>query len=246
MLPVVCIPARMNSSRLPKKMLADIGGKPMIVHLVENIAKDSVYPIFVATDHLDILAVLSGIQNISTVMTKDTYESGSDRICALLQEVDPQKKFDVIINLQGDMPFVSSSLILEVLKSLEEKDTDLGTLVAPLSVDFVHEKSRVKVACGFRDNQKNTRALYFSRNVIPHGQEFWEHIGIYAWRRNSLERFVKEQPTVLEKQERLEQLRALESGMKVVCRRIKEAPIAVDVAQDLERARLIFAQKKDT
>ncbi|QCE33712.1 3-deoxy-manno-octulosonate cytidylyltransferase [Acetobacteraceae bacterium] len=238
--PVVCIPARMNSSRLPGKMLADIGGKPMIRHVAEAASQGGIYPVFVVADHPYILEAIKDIENVKGILLEKSYQSGSDRIQGLLDKVDPQKAFDIVINLQGDMPFISPCLIQEVLKTLSSQSVDLGTLVAPLSLEAAKAISKVKVACAFTDHDKNARALYFSRNIVPCAGKIWEHVGIYAWRRSSLERFVAATPSLLEQQESLEQLRALELGMRIDCRRIELAPISVDVPQDLENVRIAY------
>lgn len=233
--PIIVIPSRLASTRLPNKPLAEIGGKPMILQVALRARASGLGPVLVASGDREILDVLEG-HDIAGVLTDPALPSGSDRVHAALEVYDPQGTHDVVINLQGDLPLVApqtlSSALLPVTRGF-----DIGTLVAPVETDEEAQRvSVVKAACAFAPGQDVARALYFSRQVIPWGEgPLWHHVGVYAWRREMLARFVALAPSPLERRESLEQLRALEAGMTIGCAAIDEAPLGVDTPADLMR-----------
>ncbi len=237
--PLVIIPARMASTRLPGKPLADIAGRPMILHVVDRARRAGVGRVIVAAGDPEIAEIVTKA-GAEAVLTEPGLPSGSDRVHAAAQQIDPTGESSVIINLQGDLPGLDPETLRAALRPLEDPATDIGTLVAPIRDDAeAHTDSVVKVACAFEPATAQTaRALYFSRQPIPWGEgPRWHHVGVYAWRRTALARFVSLPEAPLEKRERLEQLRALEAGMTIGCARIAEAPFGVDTPQDLDRAR---------
>ncbi|MDE2240180.1 MAG: 3-deoxy-manno-octulosonate cytidylyltransferase [Rhodospirillales bacterium] len=235
--PIVLIPARFGSTRLPGKVLADIAGRPMIAHVLERAREAGLGPVAVACCEAEVAAAVAAAGGMA-VMTAPDLPSGSDRIYAALQSLDPAGKHDAVINLQGDLPSIDPSCLAAVLKPLAQ-GYDIGTLVAPITTEAERSApSVVKCVCGFADGAETAAALYFSRNPVPSGDgPLWHHIGIYAYRRAALERFVSLPPSPLELREKLEQLRALEAGMRIGAARIAEAPFGVDTPEDLERAR---------
>ncbi|MDE1897222.1 MAG: 3-deoxy-manno-octulosonate cytidylyltransferase [Rhodospirillales bacterium] len=240
--PIVLIPARLGSTRLPGKVLADISGKPMIAHVLKQALAAGLGPVAVACGEAEVAAVVKAYGGIA-VMTNPDLPSGSDRIFAALQSLDPQGRHDVVVNLQGDLPSIDPSYLAKVLKPLAQ-GYDIGTLVAPITTAAEQAApSVVKCACAFPGKEDVAPALYFSRHLIPSGEgPFWHHIGIYAYRRAALERFVSLPPSPLEQREKLEQLRALEAGMRIGAARVAEAPFGVDTPEDLERAREALSQ----
>ncbi|BCI67460.1 3-deoxy-manno-octulosonate cytidylyltransferase [Acetobacter aceti] len=243
--PIVIIPARMASSRLPGKPMADIAGRPMILHVLERARIAAVGRVVVAAAEQEIVDVVRQAGG-EAVLTNPDLASGSDRVHAALREVDPTGEHDVIVNLQGDLPGLDPVTLQAALLPLQDPATDIGTLVAPITEEReAQAESVVKVACSFASEQtQSTRALYFSRSCIPWGAgPLWHHIGVYAWRRQALGRFVALPESPLEKRERLEQLRALENGMIIGCARVEKAPFGVDTPDDLERARRILGEQ---
>ncbi|GCE79195.1 3-deoxy-manno-octulosonate cytidylyltransferase [Komagataeibacter oboediens] len=236
--PIVLIPARMASTRLPGKPLADIAGRPMIVHVLDRARAADIGPVAVATADRDIADVVERAGG-TAVLTDPALPSGSDRIWQALQQLDPQGLHDTVINLQGDLPGVDPQNLRDVLRPLADAQTDIATLVAPVRDGAeAAAQSVVKVACTFAPDAQVARALYFSRLPIPWGDgPLWHHIGIYAYRRAALACFVSLPESGLEKREKLEQLRALEAGLTMGCARITTAPFGVDTPADLERAR---------
>ncbi|GBR42846.1 3-deoxy-D-manno-octulosonate cytidylyltransferase [Gluconobacter roseus NBRC 3990] len=236
--PIIVIPTRLASTRLPRKPLADIGGVPMIVRVVRRALAAEIGPVVVAAGDAEILDIIRDIPGVRGVLTDSALASGSDRVHAALAEVDPNGAHDVVINLQGDLPLIEPSSLTAVLKPLEDPAFDIGTLAAPVTSEAERDASQVvKIACAFGEDAV-TRALYFSRLPIPWGEgPHWHHVGVYAWRRHALERFVSLAPSALERRESLEQLRALEAGMTIGCARIDHAPQGVDTPADLEHVR---------
>lgn len=236
--PIIVIPSRLASTRLPRKPLADIGGVPMIVRVARQALAAQIGPVVVAAGDPEILDVIRDIPDVRGVLTDSGLASGSDRVHAALAEVDPESRHDVVINVQGDLPLIEPSSLTAVLKPLEDPTFDIGTLAAPVTSDAERDASQVvKIACAF-GGADVARALYFSRLPIPWGEgPHWHHVGIYAWRRAALERFVTLPPSALECRESLEQLRALEAGMTIGCARIDHAPQGVDTPADLEHVR---------
>lgn len=241
---VIVIPSRLAASRLPGKPLADIAGKPMVVHVAEAALASGIGPVIVAAGDQEIIDVVERC-GAHAVLTPPSLPSGTDRVEAALRLSDVAGEADVVVNLQGDLPLINAADIAKVLEPLRSGTFDIGTLVAPITnPEEAALSSVVKVACAFEGDRTIARGLYFSRSIIPSGVgPLWHHIGIYAWRRKALSRFVTLAPSLLEKQESLEQLRALEDGMTIGCARVSSAPHAVDTPEDLEIVRRIAAKK---
>jgi 3-deoxy-manno-octulosonate cytidylyltransferase (CMP-KDO synthetase) len=236
--PVILIPARLAATRLPGKPLADIGGVPMVVHVLRRAEAAGVGPVAVACGDAAIADAVRAAGG-QAVLTDPDLPSGSDRVWAALQMLDPTGAHDVVINLQGDLPSLPSSFLRAVLAPLADPVVDIATLVAPVtSAEEAAAPSVVKAVCGFPEGAAVAPALYFSRAPVPAGDgPLWHHVGIYAYRRAALARFVALPPSVLERREKLEQLRALEAGMRISVARVDHAPFGVDTPEDLERAR---------
>jgi 3-deoxy-manno-octulosonate cytidylyltransferase (CMP-KDO synthetase) len=241
--PIVIIPARLAATRLPGKPLADIGGVPMIVHVWRRALAARVGPVVVACGDTTIAEAVQAAGG-TAIMTDPDLPSGSDRVWAALRVVDPGGAHDVIINLQGDLPTLPPEFLGAVLGPLADPGFDLATLTAEIHTQAERLSAAVvKAVCGFPASQTVAQALYFSRAAVPAGDgPLWHHIGIYAWRRAALERFVSLPPSILEKQEKLEQLRALEAGMRIGIAQVDHAPHGVDTQEDLARARLALAR----
>ncbi len=242
MTPVVVIPSRMASTRLPGKPLADIGGRPMIVHVLDRAREAAVGPVAVACAEADVAEAVRRAGGLA-VLTDPSLPSGSDRVHAALAELDPEGRHDVVLNLQGDLPTIPAAQLRAVLAPLADPAIDIATLVSPITdPEEWALASVVKAACAFERGRAVSPALYFSRAAIPYGDgPRWHHIGVYAWRRAALARFVALPESPLERRERLEQLRALEAGMRIACARVDHAPFGVDTPEDLERARRMLA-----
>jgi 3-deoxy-manno-octulosonate cytidylyltransferase (CMP-KDO synthetase) len=240
--PIVVIPARMASTRLPGKPLADIAGKPMIVHMLERGRAAGIGPVAVACGDPEIVAAVRAAGG-RAVLTDANQPSGSDRVHAALAELDPQGVHDVVVNLQGDFPTLDPDGLRLVITPLVDSAVDIGTLVVPINDEIeATTVSFVKTACAFGPGQTIAPALYFSRQAIPWGLgPRWHHVGIYAYRRSVLDRYVALPPSPLEQRENLEQLRALENGMRIACVRMEHGPFGVDTSEDLERARSLMA-----
>ena len=240
--PVILIPARMASTRLPGKPLADIAGKPMIVRVAEQAKAANCGRVVVCTDTQSVAeAVISA--GFEAVMTREDHQSGSDRIFEALQKVDPSGRHDVVVNVQGDLPTVDPAIIALSLAPLAEPTVDIATLGAIITRDEERTNENVVKIVGTQIVPGHMRALYFTRATAPWGEgDLIHHIGLYAYRRIALERFVALGPSPLEKRERLEQLRALEAGMRIDAVLVKTVPLGVDTPHDLERARQIVAE----
>jgi 3-deoxy-manno-octulosonate cytidylyltransferase (CMP-KDO synthetase) len=242
--PIVIIPARMASTRLPGKPMADIAGHPMIVQVARRAAEAGVGPVLVATDTAEVGDAVREA-GFEAVMTRMDHESGSDRIFEALQAFDPQARFDVVVNLQGDLPTLAPEVTQAVLGPLE----DAAVAIATLGVEIADAEERanpnvVKIV-GTAIAPDRLRALYFTRATAPWGDgPLYHHIGIYAYRRDALARFIALGPSPLERRERLEQLRALEAGMRIDAQIVDTVPLGVDTPQDLEKARLILRQRQ--
>ena len=245
MTPIILIPARLGSTRLPGKVLADIAGLPMIAHVLKRGQEAGLGPVAVACCEPEVAAAVEKHGGIA-ILTDPALPSGSDRIHAALDQLDPTGRHNVVINLQGDLPSIDPSYLAKVLRPLAQ-GFDIGTLVAPInSDDEARSPSVVKCVCAFEDDAKVAPALYFSRNPVPSGAgPLWHHIGIYAYRREALGRFVALPPSPLEKRERLEQLRALEAGMRIGAARVAGAPFGVDTPADLAHARELLGGAKE-
>ena len=231
----------MASTRLPGKPMALIGGRPMILHVLDRARQAGLAPVAVACSEAEVFDTVMADGGLA-VMTDPALPSGSDRIKQALDRLDPAGLHDVVINLQGDLPTLPPALLAAVLEPLEDPSYDLATLVAPITgADEAAAASVVKAVCGFAPGARIAPALYFSRQAVPWGEgPLWHHIGIYAWRRGALARFVALPEGVLEQREKLEQLRALEAGMRIACAQADHAPFGVDTPADLDRARSII------
>jgi 3-deoxy-manno-octulosonate cytidylyltransferase (CMP-KDO synthetase) len=238
--PIILIPARLGSTRLPGKVLADIAGAPMIVHVLRRALEADLGPVAVACCEAEVADVVRAAGG-TAVLTDPDLPSGSDRIFAALQQIDPEERHDVIINLQGDLPAISPATVAAVLRPLAHAEYDIATLVARITTPAeAAAPSVVKCACAFGPAE-TAPALYFSRHEIPSGAgPLWHHIGIYAYRRAALARFVSLPASPLEQREKLEQLRALEAGMRIGVAQVAHAPFGVDTAADLEKARKLL------
>jgi 3-deoxy-manno-octulosonate cytidylyltransferase (CMP-KDO synthetase) len=239
--PVVLVPARMGSTRLPGKPLADIRGEPMIVHVWRRATAAGVGPVVVACAEPEIADVVTAAGG-TAMLTRVDHPSGSDRIFEALSLFDPEGRHDVVVNLQGDLPTLDPALVRSALLPLADEDVDIATLVAPIEdVAERDDPNVVKVALSLPANRTSGRALYFSRAPVPWGEgPLWHHIGLYAYRRTALARFVALAPGVLERRERLEQLRALENGMRIDAAVVATVPLGVDTRADLNRARAML------
>ncbi len=236
--PVVAIPSRLASTRLPNKPLADIGGEPMIVHVWRRAMEAEVGPVVVACGDEPIAEAIARVGGLA-VMTDPNHPSGSDRIYEALKIVDPDAQHDAVVNLQGDLPTLDPWAVRAVLAPLAHPEVDISTLVAVIREDKERvDPSVVKAVLSLRPGETTGRALYFSRATVPWGDgDLYHHIGIYAYRRETLARFVSLPRGILEAREKLEQLRALEAGMRIEAAVVDTVPLGVDTEEELETAR---------
>ena len=239
--PIILIPCRMNSTRLPNKPLADINGMPMIVRVWQIAVKANLGRVIVACGEPEISEVIRN-EGGEAVLTDPDLPSGSDRIFAALEEIDPSEKHDIVINLQGDLPLLERSTITAAFDLLQNERVDIGTVAAKITVP--EEKlspSIVKAIVAWNNDGITGRSLYFTRAPAPAGDgPMYHHIGLYTFRRRALERFVKLPMSPLERQERLEQLRALENGMRIDVALVDTVPFGVDTPEDLEKAKILI------
>lgn len=234
------IPARLGSTRLPNKPLADICGKPMIVHVADRAAAAGLGQTVVATDSDEIYATVRA-HGHEAVMTRSDHESGSDRIYEALEKLDPDGSVDFIINVQGDLPTIDPQTIRRSVLPLVEGPADIATLGVEITQEEEKTNPNVVKIVGSLLQAERLRALYFTRATAPYGDgPLYHHIGLYAYRRAALERFVKIGSSPLERREKLEQLRALEDGMRIDVEIVKTVPLGVDTQADLDRARIII------
>ena len=239
---LVLIPARMAATRLPGKPLLDIAGLPMIVHVLRRAQAAGIGRVAVATDTPDI-AVAVMAHGGEAVMTRTDHPSGSDRIFEALCKLDPAGEADVVVNLQGDFPTIHADNIRSVLAPLDDPMVDIATLAAQIHTEEEATNANVVKAVGSPVSAGRLRALYFTRATAPWGDgPRYHHIGLYAYRRAALQRFVSLPPSPLERQEKLEQLRALEAGMRIDIGLVDTVPRGVDTPADLETARRILAK----
>lgn len=238
--PIVIVPARMGATRLPNKPLADIGGRPMIVRVLEQAQNADIGPVVIACDDERIMSAVND-HGGHAVMTRFDHVSGSDRIHEAVNIVDPDGKHDVVLNLQGDVPLIDPAAIRAAFAPLDITDVDIGTIMTEFpSPEFITDPSFVK-AVTTPNGEGHHRALYFTRATAPSGDgPYYWHIGVYAYRRKALARFVELPASPLETREKLEQLRALEAGMRIDVSLIDSAPMDVNTAADLERARAAY------
>jgi 3-deoxy-manno-octulosonate cytidylyltransferase (CMP-KDO synthetase) len=245
--PVVLIPARMAARRLPGKPLAAIAGAPMIVQVWRRAMEAGVGPVAVAAGDPEIVAAVEAAGG-RAVLTEPDLPSGSDRILAALARLDPQRRHDAVINLQGDMPFVAPGVLTACADLLaEEPSCDIATVAAP-ETDIADRANPdvVKAVLAMEPSGRRGRALYFTRSTLWGEGPVWRHIGIYGYRRAALERFTAAPPSPLERRESLEQLRALELGLTIWAAAIDAAPISVDTPADLAAARAHAARLTET
>jgi 3-deoxy-manno-octulosonate cytidylyltransferase (CMP-KDO synthetase) len=240
--PVLLIPARMASMRLPGKPLADIAGQPMIVRVWARAVAAGLGPVVVAAGEAEIVACVEKAGG-RAVLTDPGLPSGSDRIWAALKSIDPKGQHDVVVNLQGDLPALDPGQLKTVVEALTKSGSDIATLAA--SIDNAADETNpavVKAVVAWDADERLGRALYFTRSTAPAGEgTLYHHVGLYAYRREALESFVALPPSPLESREKLEQLRALEAGMSIAVARVDEAPLSVDTPADLERARKLLS-----
>jgi 3-deoxy-manno-octulosonate cytidylyltransferase (CMP-KDO synthetase) len=239
---LVLIPARMASTRLPGKPLLDIAGLPMIVHVLRRAEAANIGRVAVATDAPEIAAAVTS-HGGETVMTSADHPSGSDRIYEALCKLDPAAQAEIVINLQGDFPTILPDNIRDVLGPLRDPAVDIATLAAEIHIEEESTNPNVVKMVGSRLSERRLRALYFTRATAPWGDgPRYHHVGLYAYRRQALARFVALPPSPLERQEKLEQLRAIEAGMRIDVTIVDTVPRGVDTPADLETARQILAK----
>jgi 3-deoxy-manno-octulosonate cytidylyltransferase (CMP-KDO synthetase) len=239
---LVLIPARMAATRLPGKPLLDIAGLPMIVHVLRRAEEADIGRVAVATDTAEIAAAVRA-NGGEAVMTRAEHPSGSDRIFEAMEVLDPEGKIEIVVNLQGDFPTISPDNIRDVLPPLADPAVDIATLASQIHTEEEDRAPSVVKAVGSPIGPRRLRALYFTRATAPSGDgPRYHHIGLYAYRRAALERFVALPPSPLEKQEKLEQLRALEAGMRIDVTIVDTVPRGVDTPADLETARRLLAK----
>jgi 3-deoxy-manno-octulosonate cytidylyltransferase (CMP-KDO synthetase) len=238
---LILIPARMASTRLPGKPLADIAGAPMIVHVARRATEAGLGRVVVATDTQSVADAVRA-HGLEAVMTRMDHESGSDRIHEALLALDPAGKIETIVNVQGDLPTIDPEIIVASLRPFENGAVDIATLGVEIVRDEEKTNPNVVKIVGSPLSAGRLRALYFTRATAPWGEgPLYHHVGLYAYRRAALERFVALKPSALERRERLEQLRALEAGMRIDAEIVHSLPLGVDTPQDLERARQILS-----
>lgn len=241
---LIVIPARMQATRLPGKPMVDIAGEPMIVQVWRRAVAAKLGRVIVATDSMDVVSAVAAVGG-EAVMTRDDHASGSDRIFEAIGATDPEGRADIIVNLQGDLPTLEPHLVEACAAPLLGPGPDIATLAAEIEVE--EEKTNpnvVKVVGSPLPEPGRLRALYFTRATAPYGEgPLYHHIGIYAYRRAALARFVSLQPSPLEKREKLEQLRALEAGMRIDVSVVATVPLGVDTPADLQRARQLLGAR---
>jgi 3-deoxy-manno-octulosonate cytidylyltransferase (CMP-KDO synthetase) len=239
--PILLIPARLAATRLPSKPLADIGGVPMIVRVMRQAMTADLGPVVVAAGESEIVTAVETAGG-KAVLTDPALPSGSDRIHAALEAIDPDGRHDVVVNLQGDLPALDPGQIRKVVTALQDSGADIATLAAEITDPAERDNPHVvKAVVAWRGDGQLGRALYFTRARAPSGDgPLFHHVGLYAYRRAALSRFVALPPSPLEKREKLEQLRALEANMSIAVARVDRVPLSVDTPADLERANRIL------
>ena len=241
---VVLVPARLNATRLPGKPLIDILGLPMIVQVIRRAGEAGIGPVWAATDAPEVVAAVEAAGG-RAVMTRADHQSGSDRIFEALGKIDPEGRAKIVVNVQGDLPTIEPPSIRAALLPLVDPAVDIATLAAVITEEGERSDPNVVKLVGSEVGVRRLRALYFTRATAPTGEgPLYHHIGLYAYRRAALEKFVKLAPSPLEKRERLEQLRALEAGMRIDAAIVDGVPLGVDTPADLEKARAILQQRR--
>ena len=240
---LVAIPARLKATRLPGKPLAEIAGEPMIVHVWRRAVEADCGPVLVVTDAPAIFDAVKAAGG-EAMMTREDHRSGSDRIFEAVEKLDPGGRLDAIVNLQGDLPTLEPGLVRACLAALDDPAADIGTIAAEIAREGERtDPNVVKVVGSPLDSGRSLRAIYFTRATAPWGEgPLYHHIGLYAYRRAALARFVSLPPSPLEMRERLEQLRALEAGMTIHVGLVDTVPLGVDTPADLARARELLAK----
>jgi 3-deoxy-manno-octulosonate cytidylyltransferase (CMP-KDO synthetase) len=237
---LILIPARMAATRLPGKPMVDIAGEPMIVHVWRRAVAAEAGRVVVATDSEEIVAAVAAAGG-EALMTRADHASGSDRIFEAIERIDPKAEASLVVNLQGDLPTLEPHLIEACLKPLATAGVDIATLAAEIREPEERTNPNVVKVVGTPVAPHRLRALYFTRATAPHGDgPLYHHIGIYAYRRDALARFVGLKPSTLERREKLEQLRALEAGMRIDVEIVDTVPLGVDTPAELERARRLI------
>lgn len=240
---LILIPARMASTRLPGKPLADICGLPMIVQVAKRAREAHVGRIVVAVDDQRVFDAVADA-GFEVVMTRQDHQSGSDRIHEALLAVDSKGEVEIVVNVQGDLPTIEPETIRAALRPLDNPQVDIATLTVEISDEEEKTNPNVVKVVGSAVSDSRLRALYFTRATAPYGKgPLFHHIGLYAYRRAALERFVSLPPSPLEKRESLEQLRALEAGMRIDVEVVRSIPLGVDTPADLEKARRLLAAR---
>lgn len=235
--PLIVIPARLKATRLPDKPLADIQGAPMIVHVLRRALEAGIGPVLVATDAPSIARAVEAAGG-AAVMTREDHVSGSDRIHEAVEAYDPEGRHDVVVNLQGDLPTIDPGAIAASLLPLSDPAVQIATLAAAITREAERTDPNVVKVVGAEVAPGRLRALYFTRASAPHGEgPLLHHIGLYAYRRTALAHFVRLPPSPLERRERLEQLRAVEAGLRIDVVLVDDVPLGVDTPHELERAR---------
>nr|WP_321454516.1 3-deoxy-manno-octulosonate cytidylyltransferase [uncultured Cohaesibacter sp.] len=241
--PIILIPARMASSRLPGKPLLDIAGEPMITQVWRRAMEADIGPVLVAADGHDIAEAIRKVGG-DAVVTRPDHPSGSDRISEALEHYDPNGVYDVVINVQGDLPTIDPAAIRRCFKPLENPQTDIATLAVEIRNEAEKTNPNVVKIVATPLNKEYMRALYFTRATAPYGEgPLYHHIGIYAYRRSALEKFIAMPVSALEQREKLEQLRAIEAGMRIDVALVDDIPLGVDTAEDLQKARDILSAR---
>jgi 3-deoxy-manno-octulosonate cytidylyltransferase (CMP-KDO synthetase) len=239
----VLIPARMAATRLPGKPLKDIAGAPMIVQVWRRAMEAGIGPVVVACGEQEIADAVDKAGGLA-VLTDPDHPSGSDRIFEALEKFDPDGRYQKVVNLQGDFPTLDPTVIQHAARLLDDPDVDIGTLAGEIhDEEERHNPNVVKAVISLAPGESVGRGLYFTRTTAPSGAgPHYHHVGIYAYRRAALAKFVALAPTPLEKREKLEQLRALENGMRIEVAVIDTVPRGVDTPDDLVRANDILAK----
>ncbi len=243
---LIVIPTRLKATRLPDKPLAEIGGEPMIVHVWRRAVEADCGPVVVATDAEQVCEAIRDAGG-EAVMTRSDHASGSDRIFEAMSKRDPKGRIETVVNLQGDLPTLEPSLVRACIRARAEGGADIGTIAAEIVRDEERTDPNVVKVVGvpLQDDSSVLRALYFTRATAPYGDgPLYHHIGIYAYSRRALERFVSLPPSTLEVREKLEQLRALEAGMLIHVGLVDTVPLGVDTPPDLERASELFRSRQ--
>jgi len=239
---IILIPARLAATRLPGKPLADIAGRPMIAHVLERAAAAGLGEVVVATDS-EAVCVAAEKAGGRAVMTAADHPSGSDRIFEALEHIDPERRIGTVINVQGDLPTLDPADLRAALVPLADPAVDIATLAAEIRDPAERTNPHVVKVVGAGVGPRRLRALYFTRATAPYGEgPLYHHIGLYAYRRAALARFVKLSPSPLEKREKLEQLRALEAGMRIDVALVDSVPLGVDTPEELDKARALLSR----